>query len=166
MSPFRIFRNGKQTFCEWYFESGKPHGRILNQGQGKYLENEFSSLEEAKHFCEKQLEKDVSLLMYIMQGDDIINSVQNNAYQKAQAKKVDRLYAAASLALVLLIAFVVSFLVMPFETITSHAMFIGGAGLFYLLLFMIAGSWHLENVLVTLLLLILLTVLIPLFSRG
>lgn len=162
MEPIRIFRHGKQTFCEWYFEKGEPHGRILNQGKGVYLENEFLSLTEARRFCQKRLEKDASLILYVMQDDDIIDSVQNDAYQTARAKRIDRLYAIVSFAMLVFVGFVVSMLVMPFETVISHTLFIGGIGLFYLLQFMIAGGWHLESVATSLLLLVLLVVLIPL----
>ena len=74
MEHLKVFRQGKGTFTEWRFESGQPLGRILNQGEGVFLEREFSSLEEARTFCEKELEKNASLIFYVMRGKDIADA--------------------------------------------------------------------------------------------
>lgn len=164
MEPIRVLREGKETFCEWRFENGQPLGRILNQGEGVFLEKAFSSIAEAKLFCERELEMDASLIFYVLRGGEIIEAVQNQAYQIAYGKRLDRFYAAVSATIMMLVALIVSVLFMPFQTTTSHLLFVGGIGLFYLFLFLVASSWHLESMAATLLLLILLSVLITLFT--
>jgi len=164
MVPVKVFREGKETFCEWRYEDGKPLGRILNQGEGFFLEPEFSSLEEARAFCQRELEKDASPFFHVLQGDDIIASVYNDAYHTAKDKKENRIYAAVSLVIVMLLATAVSLLFMPFQATTHHVMFIGGMGGFYLLLYSIGEHWNLEGVAVVIMLLVLLSILVPLLA--
>jgi len=165
MDPIKIFREGKETFFEWRYENDQSLGRILNQGAGVFLDNEFSSLEEAKAFCEKELDNDASRIFYVMQGDDIIDIVLNEAYHLAEEKKENRIYAAVSTVIVMLLASGVSFMFMPFQAMIYHALFIGGIGAFYLLLYSTGGKWNLENVVATIFLLVLLSVVVPLLTK-
>lgn len=165
MDSVTIFRQGKGTFAEWRFENGQSVGRILNQGEGAFLEREFSSLEEAKTFCKKELEVDASLIFYVMRGNDIADAIQNNIYQIAKRKKEDRIYAVVSMAVIMLLASAVSVFIMPFQTMIYHVFFIGGMGFFYLLLYSTGGHWNLDNVVATLILLILVSVVVPLLTK-
>ena len=165
MDPVKVFREGKGTFCEWRFENGRSLGRILNQGAGVFLENAFSSLEEAKAFCERELEKDASPIFYVVQGGDIIDAIQNDAYHIAKEMKENRIYAAVSTAVVMLLASGVSFMIMPFQVMIYDGLFIGGMGAFYLLLYSIGGRWNLEGVVAIILLLVLLSAVVPLLTK-
>jgi hypothetical protein len=165
MAPVKVFREGKGTFSEWRFENGQSLGSILNQGEGVFLENEFSSLEEAKAFCEKELGKDASLIFNVMQGKDIIGYVLNDAYQIAKEKKEDRIYAAVSMVVVILLASGVSVFIMPFESMLYHLLFVSGMGGFYFLLYLIGAHWNLESVVAIIILLILISVSVPLLIK-
>ena len=165
MDPIKVFREGKGTFTEWRYENGKPFGRILNQGEGILLEEEFSSLEETKVFCGRELEKDASIIFHVMLGNDIIDTILNKAYHQAESKKENRTFAAISTAVVMLLATGVSVMFMPFQAMIYHALFIGGMGSFYLLLYSTGGNWNLENVVATIILLILLSIVVPLLTK-
>jgi hypothetical protein len=165
MAPIKVFRSGKETFCEWRFEDGQSLGRILNQGAGTFLENEFSSPEEAKAFCDRELEKDASLIFYVMQGNDIIDAIQDDAFHSAEEKKQSRVFAAVSTVVVMLLASGVSVMFMPFQAMIYHLLFISGMGAFYLLLYSIGGGWNLESVVATIILLILISVAVPLLTK-
>ena len=157
MGPIKVFLEGKGTFSEWRFENGQPLGRILNQGAGVFLEKAFSSIEEVKSFCERELEKDASLIFYVLQGEDIIDAIQNEAYQRAKEIKENRVYAAVSTVVVMLLASGVCFMFMPFQMMVYDTLFIGGMGAFYLLLYSIGGRWNLEGVVAIIILLVLLS---------
>jgi uncharacterized membrane protein len=165
MKPIRVFRAGNETFCEWRFENGQDLGRILNQGTGAFLENEFSSIADAKAFCERELEKDKSLIFYVMSGDDIIDVIQNQAYHIAREKRENRIYAVVSIAVVMLLALGVSVMVMPFHAMTSHLLFISSMGLLYVLLYLIAGSWNFESVVAIAIILVLVSLLVPQLTK-
>jgi lipopolysaccharide export LptBFGC system permease protein LptF len=100
-----------------------------------------------------------------MRGKDIIDYVQNDAYQLAKEKKEDRIYTAASTIVVVLLASSVSVFIMPFQTMIYHVFFIGGMGAFYLLLYSAGGRWNLESVVATIILLVLLSVVVPLLAK-
>ena len=160
-----VFCQGKGTFTETRFENGRSISRILNQGEGFFVENDFSSHEEAKACCERMLANDASLIFYIMRGKDIIDYVQNDAYHIAKEKKENRIYAAVSTAIVMLLASGVSVFIMPFQALIYHTFFIGGMGAFYLLLYSTGGRWNLESVVATIILLVLLSVVVPLLTK-
>ena len=160
-----VFCQGKGTFCEWRFENGQAIGRIRNQGEGYFVNINFSSLEDAKVYCEKELEKDASLIFYILREKDIIGYVQNDTYHIAKEKKENRIYAAVSTAIVMLLASGVSAFIMPFQAMIYHTFFIGGMGAFYLLLYSTGGRWNLESVVATIILLVLLSVVVPLLAK-
>jgi lipopolysaccharide export LptBFGC system permease protein LptF len=160
-----VFCQGIGTFTETRFENGQSISRIHNQGEGFFIKNNFSSLEEAKAYCERKLENNASLIFYIMRGKDIIDYVQNDAYQLAKEKKEDRIYTAASTIVVVLLASSVSVFIMPFQTMIYHVFFIGGMGAFYLLLYSAGGRWNLESVVATIILLVLLSVVVPLLAK-
>ena len=164
MGLIKVFRQGKGTFSEWLYENGEPLGRIRNQGEGVFIEGEFSSLEKAKIFCQSELEKDASPIFYVMQGNDIINTVYNRAYHIAKEKKENRIFAAASLVFVMLLATGASIMVMPFQTMIYHVLFIGGMGAFYLLMYSIGGNWNLESVAMVIMVIIMLSILVPVLT--
>lgn len=166
MELFKVFRQGKGTFSEWRYENGKSLGRIRNQGEGVFLAEEFSSLEEAMTFCQSELEKDASLMFYVLQGNDIIETVYNHAYHIAKQKNENRIFAIISLIFVMLLATGASVMVMPFQTIMYHALFIGGMGAFYLLLYSIGGNWNLESVAMVIMLIFILSILVPLLTNS
>ena len=165
MDPIKVFRQGKGSFCEWRYEDGKPLGRIRNQGEGVFLEEEFSSEEEAKRFCQKELDKDPAHFFYILQENKIIDTVYNDAYLVAKNKREDRIYAAVSLIVVILVATGASVLLMPFQAMIYHLMFIGGMGGFYLLVYSTGVHWNLEGVAVVLMLIVILSISVPLFTK-
>ena len=160
-----VFCQGKETFTETRFENGRSISRILNQGEGCFVESDFSSLEEAKVYCERRLANDASLIFYIMHGKDIIDYVQNDTYQLAKEKKEDRIYTAVSTIVVVLLASSVSVLIMPFQAIIYHAYFISSMGAFYLLLHSTGGRWNLDNVVVVVFVLTIISVTVPLLTK-
>jgi len=160
-----VFCQGKGTFTETCFENGRSISRILNQGEGFFVENDFPSPEKAKAYCERMLANDASLIFYIMRGKDIVDYVQNDAYQLAKEKKEDRIYTAVSTIVVVLLASCVSVFIMPFQVVIYHAYFISGMGAFYLLLHSIGGRWNLDNVVVVVFVLIIITVTVPLLAK-
>ncbi|MFQ5936958.1 MAG: hypothetical protein ACE5LB_11190, partial [Acidiferrobacterales bacterium] len=115
----RAFREGKRTACEWRFENGQSHGRILNQGAGTFLDKKFLSVADARAFCAGELDKDASLVFHIMRGDDIVDTMLNQAYHTAREKRESRNYAVLSTAIVMLLALIVSVTAMSFQTITG-----------------------------------------------
>ena len=166
MDPIKVFQEGKGTFCEWRFENGQSLGRILNQGAGIFQENTFSSVEVARTFCEKELEKDASLIFYVVHGRDIIDIIQNDAYHLTKEIKENRIFAGISTTAVMLLASGVSFMFMPFQIMIYDVLFIGAIGLFYLLLYSIGGRWNLEGVVAIIILLVLLSAVVPLLTKG
>jgi hypothetical protein len=160
-----VFCQGKGTFTVTHFENGQSISRIHNQGEGFFVKNNFSSLEEAKAYCERKLAKDASLIFYIMSGKDIIDYVQNDAYQLAKEKKEDRTYTAVSTVVVVLLASSVSVFILPFQAVIYHAYFISGMGAFYLLLHSTGGRWNLDNVVAVVFILIINSVTVPLLTK-
>ena len=166
MISIKVFRNGKEIFCEWRFENGQSLGRILNPGTGAFLDEEFSSIEDAKAFCDRELEKDASLIFYVMRGSDIIDAIQNDAYHLAKEKKQNRIYAAVSTVVVMLLALGVSVMIMPFQAMLYHLLFISSMGILYLLLYSIGGNWNLEGVVAIIILLVLISLLAPQLTKD
>jgi hypothetical protein len=165
MGMIKVFRQGKGSFFEWRHEHGKPLGRIRNQGEGVFLAQEFSSAEEARSFCQKELDKDPAPYFYILQENDIIDTIYNRAYQIAKDKKENRIYAIISLIVVILVATGASLLLMPFEVMIYHLLFIGGMGAVYLLVYSTGVHWNLEGVAVVLMLIVILSISVPLFTN-
>jgi hypothetical protein len=99
----------------------------------------FSSVADAKACCEKALEKDESLIFYILRGNDIIDAILNQTYHTAREKREDRIYAAVTTAVVMLLALGVSIMVMPFQTMIYHLLFVSGKG-FYAFYFFQSGG--------------------------
>ena len=98
----------------------------------------FSSVADAKACCEKALEKDESLIFYILRGNDIIDAILNQTYHTAREKREDRIYAAVTTAVVMPGARV-SIMVMPFQTMIYHLLFVSGKG-FYAFYFFQSGG--------------------------
>ena len=164
MGMIKVFRQGKGSFFEWRYEDGKPLGRIRNQGEGVFLAEEFSSAEEAKRFCQMELDKDPAPYFYILQENDIIDTVYNRAYHIAKDKKENRIYAAVSLVVVILVATGASVLLMPFQAMIYHLLFIAGMGGFYLVLYSNGAHWNLESVAVVIMLIVILSIGVPLLT--
>jgi hypothetical protein len=161
----RVFREGKGTGCETRFENGQSLGRILNQGEGVFLDKQFLSVEDAKAFCKSELEKDVSLVFDIMRGDDILHTIMNLAYHEAREKRRNRNYAILSTAAVMLLALIVSVTVMPFQTITGHLVFITGMTLLYVFLLSIMGTGNIEGAVAMVIILVLVVLLAPQLTK-
>lgn len=162
----RVFREGKGTGCEMRFENGQSLGRILNQGEGVFLDKQFLSVEDAKAFCESELEKDVSLVFDIMRGDHILHTIMNLAYHEAREKRRNRNYAILSTAAVMLLTLIVSATVMPFQTITGHLVFIAGMTLLYVFLLSIMGAGNIEGAVAMVIILVLVVLIAPQLTRG
>jgi hypothetical protein len=147
------------------FENGQSVGRILNQGEGVFLDKRFLSVEDAKAFCESELKKDMSLVFDIMRGDDILHTVMNLAYHGAREKRWNRNYAILSTAAVMLLALIVSVTVMPFQTITGHLVFIAGMTLLYVLFLSIMGTGNIEGAVVMVIILVLAVLIAPQLTK-
>jgi hypothetical protein len=100
-----------------------------------------------------------------MRGSDIIDAIQNDAYHLAKEKKQNRIYAAVSTVIVMLLALGVSIMIMPFQAMIYHFLFIGGMGILYLLVYSIGGRWNLEGVVAIIILLVLISAVTPLLIK-
>jgi hypothetical protein len=165
LTQIKIFRPGKGTFCEWRFENGRNVGRIQNQGAGIFLDNTFLTAEEVKSFCETELEKDASLIFYIVQRENIIDFIQNDDYHNAKEAKQNRLFVAVTTAVVMLLASVVSFIFMPFQLLWYDALFIVAMGVLYLMIYSVGGRLNVEGVVLMIVILLLLSIMVPMLSR-
>ena len=165
MNDIKVFRQGKSTFCEWHIENGHYVGRIMNQGAGVFMDDAFSTAEEAKAFCETELEKDASLDFYILKGENIIDFVRNDAYHDAVEAKENRIFVVVTAVIVMLLASVVSFSLMPFQLVIYDALFIVAMGILYLVLNSIGGRMNIEGVVLMLIILILVSVMVPMLSE-
>ena len=70
-----------------------------------------------------------------------------------------------SVSVGMLRASVVTYMFMPFQLVIYDVFFIAGIGVFYLLLYSIGGRWHLEGVVATIMLVIMLSVAVPLLGE-
>lgn len=165
MTRFKVFRQGKGTFSEWRFENGRSVGRILNKGKGIVLDNTFFSVEEAKAFCETELEKDASLIFYVIQGENIIDFIQNDVYHEAKEAKQNRLFVAVTSVVVILLASVVSFTVMPFQLLLYDTLFIIAMGVLYLMIYSVGGRLNVEAFVLIIIILIVLSIMVSMLSR-
>ena len=165
MTHIKVFRQGKGTFCESRFENGRSAGRILNQGEGIFLDNTFLTAEEAKAFCETELEKDASLVFYVVLGENIIDYIQNDAYHDTIEAKQNRLFVAVTMVIVMLLASVVCFIFMPFQSPLYDALFIAAMGILYLMLNSVGGRMNVEGIVLMTIILILLSIMVPMLSR-
>ena len=68
------------VFWEWQGIWADPE-----PGRRRLLREWISSFHEAKRFCDKQPEKEAFQILYVMQGEEIIDTVQGDACQTAQA---------------------------------------------------------------------------------
>ena len=141
----QVFRADKETFVGWHWEDGKSVGRILNQGEGVFLEERFVALADATAFCEGELAKVPSTVFYLLRGNDIIDAVLEEAYHVAEEKRKGRWYAVVSGAVVMMLALIVSVMAMPFQEITGHVLFVVGMALVYALLLAIMGTRNIES---------------------
>lgn len=164
MTQIKVFRQGKGTFCESHVENGRYVSRILNQGAGYFLDNTFSTVKEAKAFCETELEKDASHVFYVVQGENIIDYIRNDAYHDAIEAKQNRLFVAVTTIIVMLLASVVSFIFMPFQLVLYDALFIVAMGVLYLMIYSIGGRLNVEGVVLMIIILILLSIMVPMLS--
>jgi hypothetical protein len=151
----KVFRKGKGTVCEWRFDTGVGRGRILQEGEGKLLSNRFSSLVDAKRFCEEQVIKDAALIFYIMTDEGIVDTVMDMSYQKAMQARSGRIYTVVSTAILALVALVVSVAVIRLETPAGHTLFVGVMIAVYLLALFVMGNRNIEGAIVMVMILIL-----------
>ncbi len=165
MTHIKVFRQGKGTFCESRIENGRSVSRILNQGAGYFLDNAFSTVEEAKAFCETELEKDASLVFFVVQGEYIIDYIRNVAYHDAIEAKQNRLFVAVTAAIVMLLASVVSFIFMPFQLVLYDALFIVAMGVLYLMIYSIGGRMNVEAIVLMIIILMLFSNMVPMLLR-
>ncbi len=159
MTQVRVFRAGKGTFCGWSVEDGRNVGRIHNQGAGSFLGNAFSTVEEARAFCETELEKDASLIFYILQGERIVDFAQDDAYHDAKEAKQNRLFLAVTGVIVILLAAGVSFAFMPFQSLLYDALFTIAMGVLYLMLYSLGGRLNIEGFVLMIIVLLLFSIM-------
>ena len=144
----KIFKDGKGTCCEWHFEDGDNRGRIFKQGEGSFFAQEFSSLAEAKRFCQKQLTEDPASMFHMMVGDDIVETVMDQKYHRQKEKRSRLVYCLVSSTVFAVIAVLVAAAFVHLETFMGYALFVGAILLIYLLFLGIMGTGNIEAAMV------------------
>ena len=155
----KVFRCGKGTACEWRFDTGVGRGRILQEGEGKFLLDHFPSVVDAKRFCEDQVAKDPALLFHIMTSEGIVDTVMDMNYHKAMRTRSAWIYTIVSTAIFALAALVVSMGVIRLETPVAHGFFVGVMILVYLLVLFVTGNRNIDGAIVMVMILLLTALL-------
>lgn len=81
---FRIFVEGRGTHV---YHAGNA-GRIVKTGRGRFVNRTFPSLIEAQEFCRAELARDRKSILYLMRGDDVLETFLDPACQKARDLKI------------------------------------------------------------------------------
>jgi len=79
----RIFVHGRGTHV--FFVKGV--GRIQKAGRGRFLDQTFLSLNEAQEFGRAQVAKDENAILYLLRGDDVLETLLDPARQDSNYKK-------------------------------------------------------------------------------
>ncbi len=93
--PIKVFRHGNGTKTRLEFLEGKPRHTIERTGAGRFLDNTFQTVEDASNFCDAELREDESAILYITDGELIVKTALNHAFQQAKkyraARGIDRI---------------------------------------------------------------------------
>jgi hypothetical protein len=157
----RIFKRGKGTFCEWSFASGEGRGRILNEGDGLFLDKTFRTIDEAKEFCRAEIRSDASLVFEVMSGDEILETALDAEWHRAKERRSGLVYAIASSAVMALIACGISIGALRFDAVWAHGLFVVGMIALYVLLLAMYGTGNIEGAVAMIIILILIAVIAP-----
>ena len=156
----RIFRAGRDTCCEWRFDAGVGRGRILKPGSGVFIDPRFKSLLDAREFCEKELERDNSLILYMMDGDDIVDTVMDVAFHEAEQKRSGLIYAIISSTIIAAAAFGISIGLIRFESTYGHIAFVAGMTMLYILMLWTMGTGNIDSAVAMIMILVLTALLV------
>ena len=153
----RIFQVGECTSIDSTYEEG----RIVHEGGGRFLPETFSSLDQAKQFCDQLLSSDPSSVLYLVKDEGIIETVRDEAWHRAKERRSNVIYGAISSLFVALFAIGVSIGVFSFETVWGHVFFIAGITGFYILLLIVQIATIFEAIF-----LVIVAMLIVALFRG
>jgi len=165
-APIKVFRHGKGTRTRLEFVEGKPRHTLTQAGAGRFLNDNFQTLEDASNFCFAELQKDESAILYITEGELILKMVLNHAFHEAKKYEAGRRYAVLSSLAFALISWLIVTTMSPFASTGANLALAGGAVLFYILLLCLYGTRNVEAAIVMTLLLVLLCTLLPALKRA
>jgi hypothetical protein len=80
---FRIFVKGRGT----HVFHAKGVGQIIKASRGCFLARTFPSLNEGQEFCRAEVARDRKSILYLMRGDDVLETFLDPVYQKARNLK-------------------------------------------------------------------------------
>ena len=143
--PVALFLSGKGTTCEWRFDTGVGRGRILNVGDGMYLEERFASPAQARRFCERRVQENPALVFYIMIEGEIVDSVLDSRHHESKARRRGLVYSIVSTLAIAAAALAVSLFAVRLETVEGHAIFVAAMVSLYLLLLFTGGNRNVDG---------------------
>lgn len=158
MKQIRILRHGKDTKIKLSFETGVGKSTIMEQGSGAFGGTIYKTQMEATAFCRTELARDPAAILYIVSGNEILETILNPEYQQAREKRWKFLYVIASATAIFVISLLFSMFVMPFYSPLAHSLFTGGMMLFYMLCLFACGRRNFDAFIMMAVIFILLTV--------
>jgi len=158
----RVLRAGKDTKTRLRFKkNGVPEHTLLSAGSGQFLPGEYLDVSDARAVGQSEVEKEPSAVLYIVVGDNILDVIMDQEYQRQLEEKRGRIYAVVSTAAVSVIAMCISISVLPFTSTLEHGFFTAGAALLYMVLLFISGPRNVHALIMIGILLILTIFLAP-----
>lgn len=160
-NTIRVLKAGKGTLTRLRYEGGLPEDTLLRVGAGRYLPGEFLQLPDAKAFGESELRGDPAAILYIVCGDQILDTLMDREYQARKSKRYGLVYAVVSSTAVLAISLCVSIFIVQFNSTLAHALFTGGMTLLYAALLFVSGTRNFHALLMFFLIIVMMTFLAP-----
>lgn len=165
-SGFRVFQHGKGTFTRWDFTGGKRHGKIRTVGAGKFIDRTFRSVADAKNYCEAELKKNRTLIFHVIESDEILETVLDAEFQRAQ-ERGSRI-RSSMISLVIVTGFAVWILMAnkPFQSLSANLAVASAFVLLYLIV-LFSHNWNwLESFVVIVLILVMLALLLSSCNKA
>jgi hypothetical protein len=150
----RVFQSGKGTVSALSFENGVKRDRIVRPGAGRFLEESFASADDAESFCRNRLAADPSLILYILNGEEIERTVLDHDWQKASQRRATLRYGVISTIAIALVTGAASVGLMPFEHAWAHGVFVALMTGLYILLLLVSGNGSVEATVMMVILLV------------
>lgn len=157
----RVFKCGQGTFLAGKVVNGKSVNTIYNQGRGVFVDKPFTSLEDAKAFCEAELRRNERDVFHVLDGELIVTTVLSRSYHDRKERQFGWIYGCSSFLVVSALAFWLCLGVAPFQAYAANLLLACAISGFYLLALWVYGTHNIEAAVVTAIILVLLALLLP-----
>lgn len=131
IGKIRVFQHGKGTQTRWDWTAGEARGTISAVGAGRFVDRAFDSTAAAKQFCQAELQKDRSAIFYLLQFEQIVDTILDSEFHRLAEYKSRLRSGLISTVIVVALSWWVFVKGAPFQSATTNLALAGGMTLLY-----------------------------------